>query len=208
VRRLIPCQEDNNQLVGVEDQGQTATRGLLLRPSRRQSENEKRGVDEEDDATIDLNRRIAEVVERAAAIEAENEVLRSRVEAAEAGLCQLYSRSITATTVGERRRLELSAAYEEAQELARVVPDMCKHIIEFAKCTEAFCLATQNFYDMDVALHETPAWDYGRADQASVGTERLLKVKYFVRMYNDSSGLCAEDVKYIYHVFIYIYISV
>jgi phosphoribosylformylglycinamidine (FGAM) synthase PurS component len=109
-----------------------------LRPSRRQSENEKRGVDEEDDATIDLNRRIAEAVERAAAVEAENEVLRSRVEAAEAGLRQWYSRSITATTVGERRRLEVMAAYEETQE--RVVPDMCKHIIEFAKRTEAFCL--------------------------------------------------------------------
>jgi hypothetical protein len=73
-----------------------------------------------------------------------------------------------------------------------------------AKRTEAFCLATKIFCDMDVGLHETPAWDYGRADQASVATERLLKVKYLVRMYNDSSGLCAEDVKYIYHVFIYL----
>jgi hypothetical protein len=55
-----------------------------------------------------------------------------------------------------------------------------------------------------LALHETPAWDYGRADQASVGTERPLKVKYLVHKYNDSSGLCTEDVKYIHHVFIYL----
>jgi hypothetical protein len=81
---------------------------------------------------------------------------------------------------------------------------MCKHILEFAKRTKAFCLATKIFCNMDVALNETPAWDYGRADQVSVGTERLLKVKYLVRMYNDSSGLCVEDVKYIYHVFTYL----
>jgi hypothetical protein len=127
--------EITNQLVDVEDQGQTTTRGLLLRPSRRQSENEKRGEDEEDDATIDLNRRIAEAVERTSVVETENEVLRSRVEATEAGLCQLYSRSITTTTVGERRRLEVSAPYKETQELALVVPDMCKHIIEFTNHT-------------------------------------------------------------------------
>jgi hypothetical protein len=69
--------EITKQLVGVED---TTARGLLLRPSRRQSENEKRGEDEMNDARIDLNRRIAEAVERTAAVEAENEILRSRVE--------------------------------------------------------------------------------------------------------------------------------
>jgi hypothetical protein len=37
-----------------------------------------------------------------------------------------------------------------------------------------------------------------------VPTERLLKVKYLVRMYNDSCDLCSEDVRYIYHVFIYL----
>jgi hypothetical protein len=201
---LSVVKEITKQLTGVEDQGQTTSRGLLLRPSRRQSENEKHGEDEEDDATIDLKRRIAETLERAAAVEAENEVLRSRVEAAEAEMCQWYSRSITATTAGESSPLEVSAAYEETQELARVVPYMCKHIIEFAKLTEAFCLATRIRIDTDVVLRETPAWDYRRSDQASVGTELLLKVKYLVRMYNDSSGLCAEDVRYIYHAFIYL----
>jgi hypothetical protein len=114
--------EITKQLVIVEEQGETTSRGLLLRPSRRQSENEKRGEDEEENATIDLNRRIAEAVERAAAVEAENEVLRSRATAAEAELCQWYSRSITATTVGESSPLELSVAYEETKELATFVP--------------------------------------------------------------------------------------
>jgi hypothetical protein len=99
--------EITKQLVSVEDQGQTTSRGLLLRPSRRQSENEKRGEDEEDDTTIDMNRHIAEAVERAAAVEAENEVLRSRVEAAEAELGQCFLRRITATAVGESSPLEL-----------------------------------------------------------------------------------------------------
>jgi hypothetical protein len=72
---------------------------------------------------------------------------------------------------------------------------ICKHIIEFAKLAEAFCLTTKIFCDTDVGLHETPAWDYRRSDQASVGAERLLKVKYLARMCNDSSGLCAEDVR-------------
>jgi hypothetical protein len=48
----------------------------------------------------------------------------------------VYGKSITATTVGEKRRLELWAAYEKTQELACVVPYMCTYIIEFAKLTE------------------------------------------------------------------------
>jgi hypothetical protein len=44
--------EIRKQLVIVEDQGKTTSRGLLLRPSRRQSENEKRGEDEKGNATL------------------------------------------------------------------------------------------------------------------------------------------------------------
>jgi hypothetical protein len=55
------------------------------------------------------------------------------------------SEKIIATAVGESSPLELSIVYEETQELARMVPDMCKHIIEFAKLTEAFCLAIKIF---------------------------------------------------------------
>jgi hypothetical protein len=40
------------QLVIVEDQGKTTSRGLLLGLSRRQSENEKRGEDEEENAAL------------------------------------------------------------------------------------------------------------------------------------------------------------
>jgi hypothetical protein len=76
----------------VEDKGQTTTRGLLLRPSLRQSENEKRGVDEEDDATIDLNHRTAEAVECAAVVKAEKEVLRSRVESAEGAVSMVFEK--------------------------------------------------------------------------------------------------------------------
>jgi hypothetical protein len=75
--------EITEQLVDVEDQGQTTSRGLLLRPSRRQSESEKHEEGEKDDVMIDLRRRIAETEAHTAAIEAENEVLQSRVEAAE-----------------------------------------------------------------------------------------------------------------------------
>jgi hypothetical protein len=67
----------------VEDQVQTTSRGLLLRPSRRQSESEKHEEGEKDDVIIDLRRRIEVTEAHTAAIEAENEVLQSRVEAAE-----------------------------------------------------------------------------------------------------------------------------
>jgi hypothetical protein len=81
---------------------------------------------------------------------------------------------------------------------------MCEHIIQFVKRTDAFCKAEKIWCSMDDDLHETPAWDHRRSDKASVGTERLLKVKHLVRMYNDSCGLCSEDVRYVYHVFIYL----
>jgi hypothetical protein len=84
--------------------------------------------------------------------------------------------------------LELSVAYEETQELARMVPDMCEHVIQFVKRTDAFCEAAKICCAMDDDLHETPAWDHRRSDTASVKTERLLKVKFLVRMYNDSCG--------------------
>ena len=153
--------EITKQLVIVEYQDKTTSRGLLLRPSRRQSENEKRGEDKEGNATL----------------------------------------------VGVEARhssVELSVAYEETQGLARMVPDMCEHIDQFVKRTDAFCKAANISCAMDDDLHETPAWDHRRSDKASVGTERLLKVKYFVRMYNDSCGLCSEDVRHVYHVFIYL----
>jgi hypothetical protein len=71
---------------------------------------------------------------------------------------------------------------------------MCTYIIEFAKLTEAFCLATRIRIDMDVVLRETLAWDHSRSDQANVGTEVLLRVKYLVRMYDDSSGLFVSQM--------------
>jgi hypothetical protein len=100
--------------------------------------------------------------------------------------------------------LGLSVASEETQELARTIPDMCKLIIQFVKRTDAFCKAAKNSCAMDADLHEAPAWDHRRSDTASVGTERLLKVTFLVRMYNDSCGLCPEDVRYEYHDFEYL----
>jgi hypothetical protein len=80
---------------------------------------------------------------------------------------------------------------------------MCEHIIQFVKRTDAFCKAANISCFMDGDLHETPAWDHRRSDKASVGTERLLKVKLLVRMYNVSCGLCSEDVRYnIYQIYI------
>jgi hypothetical protein len=89
----------------VKDQDKTTSRGLVLRPSRRQSENEKRGDDEEENATL------------------------VGVEATSSPL-------------------ELSVAYEETQELARLVPAMCEHIIQFVKYTDASCKAAKFFYEM------------------------------------------------------------
>jgi hypothetical protein len=135
--------EITEQLVIVEDQGKTTSRGLFLRPSRRQSENKNRGEDGEENATL-------------------------------------------VGVEGRISPLELSVVYEKTQELAHMVPDMCEHIIQFVKRTDAFCEATNISCAMDVDLHETPGWDYRRSDKGSVGTERLLKVKYFVRMFSDS----------------------
>jgi hypothetical protein len=44
--------EIRNQLVIVKDQDKTTSRGLVLRPSRRQSENEKRGDGEKEHVTL------------------------------------------------------------------------------------------------------------------------------------------------------------
>jgi hypothetical protein len=139
--------EITKQLVIVEDQDKTTSRSLLLRPSRRQSENEKRGEDEEGNGTL----------------------------------------------VGVEIRhspVELSVPYEKTQGLVRMVPDMCEHIVQFVQRTDTFCKAEKIWYSMDDDLHETPAWDHRRSDKASAGTERLLKVKHLVRMYEDSCGLC------------------
>jgi hypothetical protein len=113
-----------------------------LRPSRRQSENKKRGEDEEENATL------------------------VGVEA-------------------RRSPLELSVAYEETQELARMVPDMCEHNIQFVKLTDAFCEAAHISCAMDADLHETPAWDHRRSDKASVGTTHELFSESFVRIQFD-----------------------
>jgi hypothetical protein len=153
--------EIRKQLVIVEDQDKTTSRGLVLKPFRQQSENEKRGDDEEENATL-------------VGVEAPSSPL------------------------------ELSVDYEETQELARLVPAMCEYIIQFVKYTDAFCKASKISCAMDADLYKTPTWDHRRSDKASVGTERLLKVKFLVRMYHDSCGLCFEDVRYIYHVSIYL----
>jgi hypothetical protein len=153
--------EITKQLVIVEDQDKTTSRGLLLRPSRRQSEIEKRVEDEEENVAL----------------------------------------------VGVEARsspLELSVAYEDTQELVRIVPIMCEHIIHFVKRTDAFCEAANTSCAMDANLHETPAWDHRRSDKASVGTERLLKVKYLVRMYNDSYTVYVLRMSDIFTTFSYI----
>jgi hypothetical protein len=119
--------EITKQLVIAEDEDKTTSRGLLLRPSRRQSENEKRGEDEEGNATL----------------------------------------------VGVEARhspVELSVAYEETQGLARMVPDMCEHIVQFVQRTDAFCKAEKIWCSINDDLHETPAWDHRRSDKESVGT--------------------------------------
>jgi hypothetical protein len=157
--------EIRKQFVIEKDQDKTTSRGLVLKPSRRQSDNEKRGDDEEENATV-------------------------------------------VGVEGPSCPLELSVDYEETQELAHLVPAVCEHVIQFVKSTDAFCKAAKICCamdaDRDADLHETSAWDHRRLDEASVGTERLLKVKFLVRMYHDSCGLCSEDVRYIYHVFIYL----
>jgi hypothetical protein len=111
------------------------------------------------------------------------------------------------TLVGVEARyspVELSVPYEGTQGLVRMVPDVCEHIVQFVQRTDAFWKAGKIWCFMDDDLHETPPWDHRRSDKRSVGTERLLKVNHLVRMCNDSCRLCSEDVRYVYHVFMYL----